>query len=257
MKYLIMPVIIVAIFFIVAALRKGTSAVKNKPSKLLSFSTEVQPNDVFKIVIKYAQQSGYKVDDLDETNGRVILSDSATLISYGFFYPVYIEKQTGGNTLVEVGIKSKIFQYGFLVTRNREKCFNGIKAAVFAEKTFSSGNSGQKSSPIVKQGETVSSQPKQTVVPPPLPKTTFVPPPLPKTTVVPPPLPKTKDNPPPLPPEEEWLLGIDGKQDGPFKTSKIKELLSSGKIESDDTYVWKTGMADWKPISEIEKFKRI
>lgn len=63
-------------------------------------------------------------------------------------------------------------------------------------------------------------------------------------------------SPPPLPSEEEWWIGINGKQEGPFKTFKIEELLSSGKIK-DDTYVWKDGMANWKIISEIEKFKKI
>lgn len=60
----------------------------------------------------------------------------------------------------------------------------------------------------------------------------------------------------PLPPEEEWWIGIKGKQNGPFKTSKIEELLSSGKITK-DAYIWKKGMNDWKRILEIECFQKI
>lgn len=59
-----------------------------------------------------------------------------------------------------------------------------------------------------------------------------------------------------LQPEEEWLVSIDGKQYGPYKTSKIKELLSSGKI-TDKTYVWKNGMANWKRISDSPFAKAI
>ena len=49
--------------------------------------------------------------------------------------------------------------------------------------------------------------------------------------------------------EEEWWISINGQKYGSFKTSKIKELLSSGKI-TDNTYVWKEGMANWKKISD-------
>ena len=83
----------------------------------------------------------------------------------------------------------------------------------------------------------------------------------PNQTVVPPPIPKQESNPkamvasPQLPPEEEWWVGIDGRKEGPLKTSKIKELLSSGKITY-DTLIWKDGMKDWTMVSEIEKFKK-
>lgn len=49
--------------------------------------------------------------------------------------------------------------------------------------------------------------------------------------------------------EEEWWVNINGQKDGPFKTSKIKELLSSDKI-TDNAYVWKEGMKNWKMISD-------
>jgi len=97
--------------------------------------------------------------------------------------------------------------------------------------------------------------PNTTSTPPPLPKQTSAPPPLPVKTVTPPPLPKISAVPPPLPPEEEWWIGIDGKQEGPYKISKIKELLSADKSSLADSYIWKDGMAEWKPISDIDKFK--
>ena len=71
---------------------------------------------------------------------------------------------------------------------------------------------------------------------------------IPQQQPSPPPLPKPIAIPPPLPPEEEWWVGIDGRKEGPLKTSKIKELLSSGKITY-DTLIWKDGMKDWKMVS--------
>jgi hypothetical protein len=128
----IVGVVIVTIFLIVGAMRKGTSAVKNKPKKILAFIAPMQHPDVMKTVIRFAQQSGYKVDDIANPGWRIILSDSPTFTSYGFFYPVYMSPQPNGGTLVEVGIKSKAIQWGPIVTRKHEQCFNGIRAAVMA-----------------------------------------------------------------------------------------------------------------------------
>lgn len=124
--------VIVTVFLVVAAMRKGTSAVKNKPGKILAFIAPMQHPDVMKTVIRFAQQSGYKVDDIANTGWRIILGDSPTFTSYGFFYPVYMSSQPDGSTLIEVGIKSKAIQWGPIVTRKHEQCFNGIRAAVIA-----------------------------------------------------------------------------------------------------------------------------
>lgn len=132
MEGLIIGAVMVGIGLIIAAMRKGSSAVKTKPGRLMSFTTAMAPQDVMRIVARFAQQSGYKIDEIAESDGRIILSDSATATSWGFFYPVYVSKQDDGNTLVEVGIKSQLIQVGPIVSRNHERCFNGIKAAIFA-----------------------------------------------------------------------------------------------------------------------------
>lgn len=77
-----------------------------------------------------------------------------------------------------------------------------------------------------------------------------------RVTVVPPSIQKEEVISSPLPQEEEWSVFVNGKNDGPFKTSKIKELLSSGKIK-DDTLIWKQGMAKWGKVSEMEIFKKL
>lgn len=132
MEGLIIGALMVGIGLIIAAMRKGSSAVKTKPSRLMSFTTARAPHDVMTIVVRFAQQSGYKIDEIAESDGHILLSDSATATSWGFFYPVYVSRQNDGNSLVEVGIKSQLIQVGPIVSRNHERCFNGIKAAIFA-----------------------------------------------------------------------------------------------------------------------------
>ena len=54
--------------------------------------------------------------------------------------------------------------------------------------------------------------------------------------------------------EEEWWIGIDGKQEGPFKVAEIKELLALGEVTT-NSHVWKNGMGKWKLISEVKSFQ--
>ena len=128
----LIAVIIVCIQYVFAAMNKGSTQMK-KPSRIKSFTTTTPLDKVMKTLIHFAQSSGYKVDDFNESDAILVLSDSASLTSYGFFYPVYLSKQSDGKTVVNIGIKSKAFQLGPIVSRNHEKCFNGIKTALYAE----------------------------------------------------------------------------------------------------------------------------
>jgi len=88
------------------------------------------PLAVLKAIITVAQQSGYKIEFLDENEGQIVLSDSISLTSFGFFYPIFVTSQGGDQTLVEVGIKSRAWQVGPIVARHHDRCFSGIKAAI-------------------------------------------------------------------------------------------------------------------------------
>jgi hypothetical protein len=124
--------VVVTIGLIVAATRKGASAVKNRPKKILAFIAPMPPAEVMKSVIRYGQQSGYRIDDIANPGWRIILSEKPSFTTWGFFYPVYMTANQQGGTLVEVGIKSRFIQMGPIVTRKHEECFNGIRAAIFA-----------------------------------------------------------------------------------------------------------------------------
>ena len=47
-----------------------------------------------------------------------------------------------------------------------------------------------------------------------------------------------------------WHYIKDGKQCGPVSSAELKELASSGELQPTDS-VWKEGMADWVPASEL------
>ncbi len=56
--------------------------------------------------------------------------------------------------------------------------------------------------------------------------------------------------PPPLPTATEYFVAINGKSEGPYPESNIKDFIKSNKI-SRSTKMWKEGMSDWKEAKEV------
>ena len=127
---LLIGLIMAGILLIFAAMKKGSTKMK-KPSRIKSFSTNTPLDKAMKTTIQFAQSNGYKVDDFNESDAIIVLSDSASLTSYGNIYPVYFLKQTDNSLNIEVGIKSKSTQLVGLDAPH-ERCFNGIKTALYA-----------------------------------------------------------------------------------------------------------------------------
>lgn len=55
---------------------------------------------------------------------------------------------------------------------------------------------------------------------------------------------------PPLPDQVAFHVAIDGKSAGPFDMAGLKQLVSSGKL-TQDTLVWKQGMANWTAAGQV------
>ncbi|WP_033288780.1 SPFH domain-containing protein [Amycolatopsis jejuensis] len=62
--------------------------------------------------------------------------------------------------------------------------------------------------------------------------------------------PAPPQGPPPLPPVEQWFLGSNGQQLGPFDRAQVGQQVSAG-ILTPDTLVWKAGMAQWTPAAQV------
>lgn len=56
--------------------------------------------------------------------------------------------------------------------------------------------------------------------------------------------------PPPLPQSEQWFVGANGQQLGPFDRAGLGQQISSGTLAR-DTLVWKAGMAQWTPAAQV------
>lgn len=52
----------------------------------------------------------------------------------------------------------------------------------------------------------------------------------------------------------DWFYGKDGTQHGPVSDQEIGGLITSGEIDG-TTIIWREGMADWLPISQVPEFQ--
>jgi uncharacterized membrane protein len=51
----------------------------------------------------------------------------------------------------------------------------------------------------------------------------------------------------------DWYYAADNEQKGPLNESELKASLASGKLAA-DTLVWKDGMDNWTPASQVPAF---
>lgn len=56
--------------------------------------------------------------------------------------------------------------------------------------------------------------------------------------------------PPPLPAATQWYLGHEGTRSGPFDDTAMAGEAATGRLQP-GTLVWKAGMADWTPASQV------
>ena len=146
---IIMGILITAIFTIAAAFRSHTSFIGTRPKKMKFFVTENSVDATKQAVIKFAQYNGYSVVFNDDVNGHIIFEEGIGWTSYGFFYLIYITKQSNTTTLVEIGIESKSIQnYGPIPNRRLDKCVNGIQSMLMLIKNDYATISVQQPTPI-------------------------------------------------------------------------------------------------------------
>ena len=103
---LIIGVVFVCVGLIIASMRSGASAMQQKPRRIQYFAAWGTPDVILKVIIRFAQMGGYKIDAIDEAGGRIVLSDSASLTSWGFFYPVFLTYQNNGRPWLKSALRA-------------------------------------------------------------------------------------------------------------------------------------------------------
>ncbi len=123
------------ILYLIGLNRKASKAIASKPNDVITFTTQKSKIDVFRAIIMFAQMSDLNVESFDEAQGQIVLGQDLNMLKNhnGYWLPVYISESGGGSTIVEIGIKSKTYQVGFMLRSIRDKAANNIKAAIMTQ----------------------------------------------------------------------------------------------------------------------------
>ena len=127
---LVVGTVFVVIGLTIAFRRKGTIAGVGTGKRPQTFEAAVSPEEAIARILDEAPGWGYAVDDADETRKVILLSSKPSLVSWGFFFPVVLSPKEPGKTSVQVGVKSKVFQYGPIVWAAQRKCVDRIRSAL-------------------------------------------------------------------------------------------------------------------------------
>jgi hypothetical protein len=118
---------IMAIGLAIAYGSRGSVRSAQLGGRRIDVRTAAAPDDAFARLKDLGPP--YRTDDADPQRRALVLSSNPTFTSWGWLYPVFIHAD-GTGARIEIGIKSRFFQYGPLVGVAHRRLAAAIEAAL-------------------------------------------------------------------------------------------------------------------------------
>lgn len=122
---IITVLIIYGIVYLIRNMNKDKLLDKNS-QQTISFDLNDGIEDCFQKIQNYANSSEYTIEAIDENSYSIVLGESITLMTNGFYFPIFLTMLDENNTRIEVGIKSKSFQVGPVVDKRHNSFVNKL-----------------------------------------------------------------------------------------------------------------------------------
>ncbi len=129
---IIVALVCVAGFYLYSSARPAPPIDADFGGEKTSFTVPMPPDEVFRVVEGLPVSTNFKLGRADAQRRRVILHDSMTAASFGYFYAVDIAPGGDGSALT-ASIKSKFPQWGPITRRQREKFLGAFADALKAK----------------------------------------------------------------------------------------------------------------------------
>ena len=120
-------VVVALVLVFIAGTRKGSLALKAQRSGVIR--VDMPPAEALNRIQMVAPGIKLKVEEVDAAGGRILLSEGATLNSFGHFLPIAVTPANGGAEIT-VGLKPKVPARGPLVARRHRRIMERIRNAV-------------------------------------------------------------------------------------------------------------------------------
>jgi hypothetical protein len=103
--------------YVVAITSKGLNYLNAMPKRVMGFAAPQTPDVAYATLLNGVGGVNAPVTAADPANRRILFAKSPGLFDWGFFYPVHITALPQGGSQIQVGIASRAFQWGPLVTK--------------------------------------------------------------------------------------------------------------------------------------------
>ena len=123
---IITVLIIYGIVYLIRNMNKDKLLDENK-QQTISFDLNDGIEDCFQKIQNYANSSEYTIEAIDDNSYSIVLGESITLMTNGFYFPIFLTMLDENNTRIEVGIKSKSFQVGPVVDKRHNSFVNELE----------------------------------------------------------------------------------------------------------------------------------
>lgn len=126
----LLPIITVLIIYGIVYLIRNMNKDKlldENSQQTISFDLNDGIEDCFQKIQNYANSSEYTIEAIDENSYSIVLGESITLMTNGFYFPIFLTRLDENNTRIEVGIKSKSFQVGPVVDKRHNSFVNKLE----------------------------------------------------------------------------------------------------------------------------------
>ncbi len=113
---LIVGAAIAVVGYVYAGIRKPPGSIRTKPMKVQTVVSNLPKTEVIRRLQSITSNHYYKIEEGFLSEEFVLFSEKPNAMSWGFYFPVFVSDQNG-QTIIEIGTQSKIFQTGPIVTK--------------------------------------------------------------------------------------------------------------------------------------------
>lgn len=124
----IVVLVAIAAGYAIATMRRADAKATQPSGKSITLDAPLAPDAVFAL-LRTAPLGRFKLGDSDAANRVLVFASSVTPFSWGFFFPVFVRPGSAG-TRIEAGIKSRLFQWGPIVTRTHKEFVAALETAL-------------------------------------------------------------------------------------------------------------------------------
>jgi len=115
-----------------AMTKRWSDVIREKPSRLASFTVQGARDDIMRVVLRHALGQGHQVEHIDDQAGFLVTSDWLSFWKTRLMlYAVYLSDAGEGRVLVEVGAARPVPTRRRCLDVVRDRYATSLKAAVF------------------------------------------------------------------------------------------------------------------------------